>query len=143
MKIKSLALTTGIAISGNHATGSITPASAVTFDLGAFGEDIAANGGANAIPNSQAAEVLFLSKLSGRTTQNFDSVVLSASSPNPITRTFTQGTPLTTTDFPGTSSITTTSIEVAQDLNRPVRKFLILARQGFEIDQNHHISICS
>jgi hypothetical protein len=117
MKIKSFALATGVAISGIIASGSATPASAVTFDLGSFGEDIAANGGANPIPNSQAAEALFLSKLSGATTQNFDSVRLPAPASVPEIRALTPGTALTTADFPGTNIITTTSTEIPQDPN--------------------------
>jgi hypothetical protein len=119
VKIKSLALTTAIAIGGTIATGSVMPASAITFNPLYFGEDINANGGANPIPNSLSAANNFLSSsnLIGYTTQNFDSVTLPAPSANSTTRALTSGTTLTTTDFPGTSSITTTSTEVPQTGN--------------------------
>jgi hypothetical protein len=112
MNIKPLALTTGIAISGIIASGSVTPASAFTFDLSSFAEDTNANGGQNFTTLSHGAETNFLNKLTGLTgnnTQNFDSVT-----PNTFTPYFTLGKTLTTADFPGTSSITTTSTDVAQ-----------------------------
>jgi hypothetical protein len=116
MKIKSLALTTAIAIGGTIASGSVIPASAITFNPLYFGEDINANGGANPIPNSLSAANNFLSSsnLISYTTQNFDSVTLPAPSANPTMRALTPGTTLTTANFPGTSSITTTSTEVPQ-----------------------------
>jgi hypothetical protein len=115
MKIKSLAVTTVIAIGGTIASGAVMPASAITFNPLYFGEDDA-NGGANAIPNSLSAETNFLStnNLISYTTQNFDSINIGTPSADPTTRAFTSGTPLTTANFPGTSSITTTSTEVAQ-----------------------------
>jgi hypothetical protein len=117
MKIRSLALTTAIAIGGTISTGSVMPAHAITFNPLYFGEDINANGGANAIPNSLSAANDFLSPTTGNlispTTQTFDSVILTPSA-DASTRLFTPGTPLTTADFPGTSNITTTSTEVAQ-----------------------------
>ncbi len=48
------------------------------------------------------------------TTQNFDSVILPTPDADPIIRALTPGTPLTIANFPGTSSITTTSTEVTQ-----------------------------
>jgi hypothetical protein len=121
MKIKFLALTTGITICSTIASGVFAPAMAVTFDLGSFGEDINANGGLNFVPNNSSAawraEDRFRSKLSGSpNTQNFDSVILPTPSSDPIIRALTPGTPLTIANFPGTSSITTTSTEVAQTL---------------------------
>jgi hypothetical protein len=119
MKIKSLALTTAMAIGGTIATGSVMPAMAITFNPLYFGEDINANGGANAIPNSLSAATNFLSSsnLISYTTQNFDSVLLPAPSANSTIRALTPGMTLTTTDFPGTSSIITTSTEVPQTGN--------------------------
>jgi hypothetical protein len=117
MKIKSLALTTSIAISGTIATGAIMPVSALTFDVLSFGEDKDANGGANftlSTSASYAAEQSFIAKLNSLpTTQTFDSVVLTPPA-DAIARLLSTGTPLTTANFPGTSSIVTTSTEVAQ-----------------------------
>ncbi len=116
MKIKSLAWMTGITISSMMASGAITPAIAITFDLGSFGEDTYANGGANFTADDSSAawkaQRSFLMKLSSPSTQNFDSVILPTPDPNPIIRGLTPGTPLTLADFPGTSSITTTSTDV-------------------------------
>jgi hypothetical protein len=116
MKIKSLAVTTALAISGTISTGCVMPTMAITFNPLYFGEDINADGGANPIPNSLLAATNFLSSnnLSSYTTQNFDSVTLAPPSANPATRALTPGTALTTSDFPEASSITTTSTEVPQ-----------------------------
>jgi hypothetical protein len=116
MKLKSLSLTTAIAIGSAIATGSVTPARAITFNPLYFGEDISANGGDNPIPNALDAATRFLlpSNLISYTTQNFDSVMLPVPSADSTARALTPGTPLTTADFPGTSNITTTSTEVPQ-----------------------------
>ncbi len=117
MKIKSLAWMTGITIGSTILSGAITPAMAITFDLGSFGEDINANGGVNLpLDNSSAAwnaQKSFREKLINPNTQNFDSVILPTPDPDPMIRALTPGTPLTTANFPGTSSITTTSTDVA------------------------------
>lgn len=70
MKIKSLVLTTGIAISGIVVSGAFAPAQAFTIF---FGEDTGANIGVNPIPNSIAAEASFRSNLTGTGTETFDS----------------------------------------------------------------------
>jgi hypothetical protein len=75
MKIKSLALTTAIAIGGTIATGSATPAGA--FNL-FFGEDIDANtsNSATSVQNSNTAKDSFLSNLipTNPTTEGFESI---------------------------------------------------------------------
>jgi hypothetical protein len=116
MKIKSLAVTTALAIGGTIATGCVMPTMAITFNPLYFGEDINADGGANPIPNSLFAATNFLSSnnLISYTTQNFDGVTLAPPSAIPATRALTLGTALTTTDFPEASSITTTSTDVPQ-----------------------------
>jgi hypothetical protein len=75
VKIKSLALTTAMAIGGTIATGSATPAGA--FNL-FFGEDIDANTSIsdNSLRDSNTAKDSFLSKLipTNPTTESFDSI---------------------------------------------------------------------
>lgn len=69
MKIKSLVLTTSIAVSGIIVSGAVTPASAFTVFLG---EDIGANSNIGAIPNSIATKSSFLSNLTGSATEGFE-----------------------------------------------------------------------
>jgi hypothetical protein len=75
MKIKSLALTTAIAIGGTISTGSATPAGA--FNL-FFGEDIDANtsNSATSLQNSNTAKNSFLSSLipTNPSTEGFESI---------------------------------------------------------------------
>jgi hypothetical protein len=93
VKLKSLALTTGIAAIGIVASGSVTSASAFQIF---FGEDTGANTGANPIPNSIAAETAFLSNLSGTGTETFES--------------FADGNPASNITFPGVGTATITSL---------------------------------
>ncbi len=78
-KIKQITLTTGLAIGGIVASGSVLPAGAFTL---VFGEDINANSNASNIPNSQAAETAFLSNLTGSQTEGFESFNLGNSATN-------------------------------------------------------------
>lgn len=88
MKIKSLALTAGIAIGGIIASGAFTPAQAFTVF---FGEDrnasIGANpvNGTNPLTNSDAARANFVSNLTNVGTQTFESYATGATTPLVVT----------------------------------------------------------
>lgn len=92
VKIKSLVLTTGIAVTGIFASGAFDPAQAFTIF---FGEDTGANVGANPIPNSIAAEASFLSNLTGTGTETFEG--------------FANGATASNINFPGVGTATITS----------------------------------
>ncbi|WP_310426047.1 PEP-CTERM sorting domain-containing protein [Chamaesiphon sp. VAR_48_metabat_135_sub] len=70
MNIKSLALTTSLAVSGAIASGAATPASAFRIF---FSEDIGANGSVSGIPNSIDEEARFHLNLNGFGTETFES----------------------------------------------------------------------
>lgn len=92
VKIKSLVLTTGIAVTGIVASGAFAPAQAFTIF---FGEDTGANSGASPIPNSIAAEASFLSKLTGTGTETFEG--------------FANGDTASNINFPGVGAATISS----------------------------------
>ena len=81
MKIKSLTLTTSIAVSGIIASGSVVPASAFSIF---FGEDIGANSDNSAIPKSIIAKDAFFGKFTGPApaTEGFESFNLGDSAAN-------------------------------------------------------------
>jgi hypothetical protein len=81
-KIKQITLTTGLAIGGIVASGSVMPAGAFSLF---FGEDVNADRNINNIPNSKAAETAFLSKLTGYQTEGFEGITTGFSQTTALT----------------------------------------------------------
>ncbi|WP_373538670.1 PEP-CTERM sorting domain-containing protein [Chamaesiphon sp.] len=115
MKIKSLLLTTSIAVGGIVVSGVFAPAQAFTIF---FGEDTGANTGASPIPNSIAAEASFLSNLSGAGTETFEG--------------FASGATASNINFPGvgTATISSTTGAVASGANT-VGRFPVLGSDKY------------
>jgi hypothetical protein len=81
-KIKQITLTTGLAIGGIVASGSVMPAGAFSLF---FGEDVNADRNINNIPKSQAAETAFISKLTGSQPEGFEGITTGFSQTTALT----------------------------------------------------------